>query len=467
MLYPFAAAFACVFATFQLGMETSRSADTWVYGITTARLPLNHSSTGRPLDALFQYLYNLTGLNIVHQQAGVALVSIAILAAAVTWLYRSFPGRNRVLRFLACFAVVSNPFLLEFFINTEVTALYCLAQLLAVAAGILLSEPVLTRGRMVTVLALTAAVFALYPPPAALILGIALIRSNPAAAVRRGLAGIACWITGAAFCWAWVRFVHPLFTARFDPRTLSPSVLTNLHSLWIGQKDLWIDSFALMPRYLFLASVLGGVALLLAAPVPKRSRLTALAAICAVIVLSLAPHLFLGSVWLVGRSVTALGSIPGLLLLAAAPFLSLRSPLYWTGFAFAGVLSLVIVAQGNRLLADNITTFHEDAAEALNITHEIERQEKAQRVTAWKLEVVADRAPTWCYPGIRCDGDMNTRSWTKQYSIPYMLRDVTGRQFTPVPFSGDIQAVFGTDNWDGYSPRQVRVIGDTAYVAVY
>jgi len=94
--------------------------------------------------------------------------------------------------------------------------------------------------------------------------------------------------------------------------------------------------------------------------------------------------------------------------------------------------------------------------------------ERESHIQVDKVAFAMDRYPMWCYPDIRCFGDLNVRTWVKPFARAGLLRAVSAREFRVIPFTGkSVQEVFGVENWNTFSPDQIKCIGDTAYIAIY
>jgi hypothetical protein len=478
----FAAALSLVFIEYQLALGINFSGY-YTLLFEPATPMYEHSSDGRFVGALVTWICWKAGINETHFWTRV--LSMLFLALATVLLYlrvlKTRPVHTPqvlVVAFICCFLIVSNIFLVEPFVYN--TIMMCLAQFLIVAAAIQLSEPILSGGRVLGALALTVAGVGTYQANVALLVPLAVIllmlsNMNVLTIVKRAFLGIAFHGVGIICSLIWIRTIHPRLWPWYPVRVTSIA-WENLGGLMSvrTQYDLWVLSYNILPKGLFACFLLLGFgALLWAARSMKGSAARLLLiglCLLAVIGLTFAPQLLLKPLWLVPRSAIPIGSLPALLLLCAfcLPFSSEPSRRHLFIAVVAGAWLVVTVISTNRILADQVHTQLEDRDVAKVFWNEILLHEKETGQTITKIGLAVDRNPTWCYPGVHCYGDMNTRCWNANYCAVPLLRVLSGRNFEFAPFeSKDIQARFGRDDWTTVSPDEIRFDGNTAYIAAY
>jgi hypothetical protein len=279
------------------------------------------------------------------------------------------------------------------------------------------------------------------------------------------------YVSGGVVCLAYVRLVHPVVSNLSDPRLSTVRIGHSLAEIMKAQRVLWVESFTLMAPYAFLGvCVLACAAFLLirSAELKANAKLGVLCAAVLLILASFAPHVVTAVVWIVPRSMTTLMALPGVFLLAALWFGEQEpAPRLAVGVLAAAWLVLTI-SFSNRVLADYLSGYRQDQQEALVLYERLVAYERQTGRRIAKLAFSFDQHPTWCRAGARCYGDLNVRAWTKPWARTSLLRFVTGREFTEAPFAPHtVKEIFGTENWNGLSPDQIRFDNDTAYIAVY
>ena len=477
-----AASFLSVFLTFQLALEYALGSDSWLFLVYPEKLVYQHSLTARPVLAGLQWLMNRAGWNIVALQFWDALFGMVVLALAMVWLQdallkdRPASLQTRVLAFLISFALVCNPLMTEWFGNSFIIPPTCLSELLCVGAAILLAQKQMRPLKLLAIFAMAITASGLFQSPMSLIVPIAmaLLALDDAGwpkIVRRAGFGMAAWACGGLSGYLYARYVHPLFfRGELDRRVSAFHPLANLKLVLADSKDIWIDSFALIPKYAFVSILLAALVLTVMLRVPRRLKLLAVASAGVLIALTLGLHLVVGGVWIVPRSVTSLCAAIGILLIPALRQVHSR-PALPVALPMAIVLSAlwfgICAMASTRALSDYHTNYYLDSLEAKLIYRQITNCERQSGNRIDRVAFKLDRYPWWCYETLRCSGDFNVRAWTKSFARQPMMRLTSGRNFEEVTFTQSVRDVFGTDNWDEFSPDQVKCMGNTAYIGIY
>jgi hypothetical protein len=234
---------------------------------------------------------------------------------------------------------------------------------------------------------------------------------------------------------------------------------------------LWLFAFHLLPKGLFALFVLAAFVILLAAMRDATLPTFWLVAASMVVLVGLtfAPQLLLNPLWLVARSALPIASIPAILLFCALCFTPTPSSrVRFVIGVVAGAWLVVTIASGNRILAGRIHTDLEDREIARLFYSQIVAHEQQTGQQIRKIGIAVDRNPNWCYPDVHCYGDVNTRCWKAIYCGVSLMRVISGRNFGFADFeTRDIQSRFGKDDWNEFSPDEIRFAGDTAYIAAY
>ncbi len=477
-LIAFGASFLSIFLCFQIALEYSLGSDSWFFLVHPERLVYQHSLTARPALAAMQWLFNRAHVNIIAVQFWDGLFGMILLAITMVMLQRALLAgrpallRSQLLAFFISFALVSNPLMTEWFGNSFIIPGCCLAELLCVWAAILLAQDRLTWRKVLAIFALSLVACNLFQSPMSLIvpIAVALLALNDAdlpKILRRFAIGMAAWAVGGLSGVIHAKYIHPLlFHGALDRRVSAFQPLANLKVVLSESKDIWIDCFTFIPKYVFVAVLAAALLLVLTLRVSRKLKLLTIASAALLIALTLGIHLVAGAVWMVPRSVTSLCAPIGILLVPALWRITGR--IAFPAAIILGVFWFAICAMAStRVLSDHYVNYEMDSFEAKLIYQQITRYEQQTGTRVDKLAFKLDKYPWWCYDAVRCSGDFNVRSWSKWFPREPMIRIVSGRHFTEVPFTQSLMEIFGTDNWNEFSPDQVKCIGNTAYVGIY
>jgi hypothetical protein len=278
---------------------------------------------------------------------------------------------------------------------------------------------------------------------------------------------MAAWACGGLSGYLYAKYVHPrFFHGELDHRVSAFHPFANLKLVLADSKEIWITCFALIPKYVFVSVLAVAVVLLILLRVPLRLKLLTATSAALLVILTLGLHLIVGGVWIVPRSVTSLCAPIGVLLIpvlcAGRARLAFPAATALAVFWFA-----VCVMASTRALSDYHENYFLDSLEAKLIYQQITSYEQKSGNRVSKIAFRLDKYPWWCYDTVRCSGDFNVRAWTKSFARQPMMRVTAHRGFTEVPFSQPLHEIFGVENWDDFSPDQVKCIGDTAYVGIY
>ncbi len=247
-----------------------------------------------------------------------------------------------------------------------------------------------------------------------------------------------------------------------------------------GLEEVVVHSFGVLPDFVYALAV--GLALVLVvlylgwtsgAP-PQSGRLVrellALPYLVAgSLAVTMAPHMGIASdmVWVAPRNVYAAGGLPGLLLL----YLLLRREIprrTATTLTVALCLYLAVLHVAiQRIVVDHYSVNRQDREIVLALDAMLKTQEARSGSLVTRIAVYSDASTLTTYPGLFWYGDTNMRALGFEKGAVAAIRFYTGRTLQPTPPSRELEANFRRRNWDGFSPDQVRIVGDTLHLCVF
>jgi hypothetical protein len=448
------------------------------------------SSSGRPLLALFIFLFDLFGINIVRSQIFFTVFSIFVLSLSIFYVSKAAldlkkePSLyDRVFFPLAAVMIFNNIFFLEHFMFTFSLPMSALAMLLtALSARILSLKPSIKRFLIYT--ATISAIGFIYQGFGGLLIPLAAIfltresgSSYKKYITSMGVVMVSYLISLTASV-VYIKYVHPFISSQIyrDFNSINVAKMWG-NAIFIRgiQYDVWVTHCNMLPKYFFLAAVIGCIILyfvLKKEPALAKNSILGLATLLlSSVLVSFVPHLLSPSIGLAPRTIVGISALPGLiiflLLLARRRSGSRKGDILIGGTIL--IYLTVLLVYSNRVEGDQIYANRMDKEYAKLVAQEILASEKESGVTISKLSFVPDRQPTYCYDGTICFGwHLNASVRNVKWGFPFLLRMVSGRSFQVVEMDPSIYETFFKDkNWDIFDKDQVVVKNDTAYVVTY
>jgi hypothetical protein len=85
-----------------------------------------------------------------------------------------------------------------------------------------------------------------------------------------------------------------------------------------------------------------------------------------------------------------------------------------------------------------------------------------------KISFVLDTQASWCFPDTVCYKDYNLNALTIDWARFALIQYVTQQKYIDVKMNQNIyNSYFKNKNWNEFSTDQIKIIDDTAYIAIY
>lgn len=131
------------------------------------------------------------------------------------------------------------------------------------------------------------------------------------------------------------------------------------------------------------------------------------------------------------------------------------------------MLVLSNFASNQFLFANQLATNRMDKEIVLQVQNVINEYEDSVGINVNKISFIQDDAPTWSYVEAN-SYDVLPRSMVVDWSIMSLFKFYTGRDYTRVDMDSKVhEKYFKNQNWSQFSLEQLKIVGDTIYIALY
>ena len=239
----------------------------------------------------------------------------------------------------------------------------------------------------------------------------------------------------------------------------------SLSKILTGTKRMLVDTYDILPHFLFLAAIAIALIVLIYKLVTeiKENKARILLALGAVYIIvgtmfaTIAPQMMQAtdSIWFVARS-----SYP------AAALLGLLIAYLFMNFKFKNVENIIIeiliilflVVQYicfSTFMIDNYIGGYKDKEIALQIKDLITKYEEETGNKIDTISIYHDSNMQYVYPGLNVSGDMNIKAYSADWCVPQILKFYTGRDFKVVENNEQIKEDFSQNNWEYFDKDQI------------
>lgn len=455
------------------------SHDSYVLYFNPSEHIIQSSALGRPLMSVITFILLELKINFFLHQSTFTVISLFISSIAVYGIYNIFSklsdNKNKLLLFIGSFLVIFNIFAVEMFIYAYMLPFTSLSILLIVIAIKHIVKIENLIGFIVTTMLVTSSLL-LYQGWGALFVSLGVLNiyylSRDFSNKRKLKIYFLVLVSYGFSCLfniIYIKFLHPLFFNRITDRTNDDiQLLNNIQEIIYSLKSIFITTFEMLPAFSFIImTILLFIGLIWFGNSSKTKKnngfqVVGVFSFSSLIILSLMPHLLTSTIWIVPRSIMALGALPALIILAIS-FYNLSKLKYRVMVAFTTSLFLLFSINTSIIASDQLVTNSLDREISREIDYKIKQIEMENNKVVENIAVRNDSLPTWCYENVRCFGDYNVRSLVKPVA-PYVINFYTGRKFKPVDYSLDYDL---NSNWDSFDQSQVTVVGNTVYIQIY
>ena len=260
------------------------------------------------------------------------------------------------------------------------------------------------------------------------------------------------------------------------PRYGETNILENIKKLISRQELIWIDTFDLLPKYLYI----GIIILLLVigffkvcANYKKKTlkiMLSIFLAIFMTIFAAYLPHIASDTVF-VPRTGLSVSCIVGYMLLFIGIYFPKERELFNLFIkVISGVYLFFTVYVSCKLVQNTIRTNNYDKDIARQILEVVEEYEKKENIKVENMSFTLDEKPTWRYKDIHGKSTLDpyVRAFTIPWSRNLIIETWYNRRFNEIEMPDEIyNEYFKGKNWDKFNTDQIVIKDNTAYVAVY
>lgn len=174
------------------------------------------------------------------------------------------------------------------------------------------------------------------------------------------------------------------------------------------------------------------------------------------------------SIWMVPRTMYAIVSLIGIMLLFLYTNFSLEKALEKIIVVISIIYISIQYINFQKIIDDRYILNYEDKMIVTYLENKIEQYEAEnidKKVT--KIVLLRDKNMMYTYEGLFITGDMNIRAFATDWSAVEIINYYTGRNLEVVDPDEEILNQFADKDWNMYSPEQIIIHEDTVYVCVF
>lgn len=446
------------------------------------------SESGRPLSDSIITLTDMLGIELVKYQVMYTLLSIIGIAIAITMLVnltiemKKFDRENTKIVAALCVVwslVFFNIFSSEMFVFSFMMPAVALAYLSITSSVCCIIKKNSLKNYFIAYILLSISLF-MYQALAPLYMALIIIFTGykfreekfyriifkliPPTLVY----GLSC-ITNLIY----IKLVTPAgerFNSTID-------YVKNFHEIIDWQEDIWVNSYYLMHKYVWLLICIS--LLVLAVSIVKnkfKSTSILTLSILALFVLCMLPHIVLAYILIMPRTISPLGGLPAIIIIFAILFSDSKTKAVSVPFNIKKVMIIAVsvvflcftVRAVYNIALGSIISNYTDLREAKMIIGKIEGYERDTGKKVTKLAFKNDPSIRMAYDDIYVYGDMNIRAMAIDWSRLGLIVLASGRNFNIEDFKDSIyEEHFKDKNWDNFDMEQILIENDTAYIMVY
>ena len=178
------------------------------------------------------------------------------------------------------------------------------------------------------------------------------------------------------------------------------------------------------------------------------------------------PHFFVSSPWLIPRSNIGYGVLIVFPILYYCLYAK-SSNIF--NYLFTGIIVITLLfmyKSSLNLVHNEIQNEVLNTIESKKIIASIdEYQQNKQKIN--KIVTYSDLNPTYSYPNIIAEGDINVRPLAYDWALKSTLTFNSGTSFNEGKQNKEIKDYCQKNDWDSFSLDQLKYEGDTLYVCIY
>lgn len=455
-----------------------------VFSTPVKEIVLHFISCGRVVTGAFVYglrgVLNFSDREIYLVSYGLALVCVVL---SMYKLYKLFQQdiKNEVISTLVAILMIINPFSIELFLYVEKGTLM-LSVLLCVLAVEQIKKWLEQDGKkdkraLVLAIVYMGVANCSYQGTVGVFVAISLlyiikysknivefIKNNMVVAMVYGIPAILNFIL--------VRFVFT--NSRASGKII---IAESISKVVVGMKKMFLQTYDLLPKYLFIMVILGLFAFVVYKACKKKTTvkvkllemLGAIYLIVGTTCVTIFPQILQDtqSIWFVARSSYPVGAIIAILLIYIVIQFEIKLPVKQILITACCLFLAIQYVYFMKITKDNYIVGYQDKQIAEQIKQQIDIYEAQTGNKVTKLALYHDQYPSYTYPKILATGDMNVKAFSAEWSALAIMRYYIGTDFEQIEKDKQIEEKFIQMNWEVYDKEQIIIKEDTLHLCMY
>lgn len=245
----------------------------------------------------------------------------------------------------------------------------------------------------------------------------------------------------------------------------------------VGIKRMVVDSYDLLPQYLFLAIIVIVLGIIIYKAIRENSSikekilkiLGAFYLIAGTLFATVAPQMLqdTNSIWFVARSSYPMAAIIGILGLYLFTKFDIKEVAKNIVICIFIVFLFIQYVYFMNYIRDNYIGNYMDKQITLEINQEILNYEEETGNTVDTIAIYRDKTPQYVYPELRASGDINIKAYSADWCVSRILKLYTGREFNIVEGNQEIKEQFEQKSWDYFSEEQIIFENNVMHLCVF
>ena len=244
-----------------------------------------------------------------------------------------------------------------------------------------------------------------------------------------------------------------------------------------GTKRMLVNSYDLLPKYLFLAVIVILLGIIIYKTIRESSSakakslkiLGAFYLMAGTLFATVAPQILqdTNSIWFVARSSYPMAAIIGILGLYLFSKLDIKEVVKNIVICIFILFLLIQYVYFIDYSRDNYIGNYMDKQITLQINQEILNYEEETGNTVDTIAIYRDKTPQYVYPGLKASGDINIKAYSADWCVSRVLKFYTGREFTVIEANEEIKEQFEEKSWDYFSTEQIIFENNVMHLCVF
>lgn len=246
----------------------------------------------------------------------------------------------------------------------------------------------------------------------------------------------------------------------------------SIQKIYQGTKNMLLTTYGLLPKYLFVISIII-VSLWIIYKIVKKQEKAKILGILGIgyIILgtvfsTVLPQIMqdTNSIWFVARSSYSAGALIGILLIYANTKFEIEEKSKNIILILSCIFLAIQFVYFTNYAIDNHKVNYEDRQIAEQIVKKISQYENETGKTITKIAIYEDKSLNYTYQNIKTTGDMNLKALYPEWSTLGIIRYYTGKKLEQIEKNESIEQNFKNNNWDYYNDEQVILEEETIHL---